>query len=136
MFKLFMLINFILPLIEDIVALCFPQLDRKGLMYDPFGGRYVNVHEVFKLCAILKTAFSSSPRWKCKFSSKRKSSHLHSSFRCVIFEENFYGIDGSIFDIGRYTVKFQIEDALLLNFSNFGARFYSKISKFYVVKFL
>ena len=34
------------------------------------------------------------------------------------------------------TVKFQIEDALLLNFSNFGARFYSKISKFYVVKFL
>ena len=35
-----------------------------------------------------------------------------------------------------HTVKFQIEDALLLNFSNFGARFYSKISKFYVVKFL
>ena len=54
MFKLFMLTNFIVPLIEDIVALCFPQLDRKGLMYDPFGGRYVNVHEVFKLCAILK----------------------------------------------------------------------------------
>ena len=36
----------------------------------------------------------------------------------------------------EHTVKFQIEDALLLNFSNFGARFYSKISKFYVVKFL
>ena len=34
------------------------------------------------------------------------------------------------------TVKFQKEDALLLNFSNFGAGFYSKISKFYVVKFL
>ena len=33
------------------------------------------------------------------------------------------------------TVKFQIEDALLLNFSSFGARFYSKILKFYVVKF-
>ena len=35
-----------------------------------------------------------------------------------------------------YTVRFQIEDVLLLNFSNFGARFYSKMSKFYVVKFL
>ena len=58
------LTNFIVPLIEDIVALCFPQLDRKGLMYDPFGGRYVNVHEVFKLCAILKPPRALEPSLK------------------------------------------------------------------------
>ena len=41
-----------------------------------------------------------------------------------------------IFQSNVTTVKFQIEDALLLNFSSFGACLYSKISKFYVVKFL
>ena len=47
MVKLFMLTNFIMPLIEDIVALCFPQLDRKGLMYDPFGGIGMSMYTKF-----------------------------------------------------------------------------------------
>ena len=64
--------------------------------------RFVNVHEVFKLCAILKLPSPLVLVENVNFLQNGNQDICTPPSARLFFKENFYGIDRSIFDIVRY----------------------------------